>query len=474
MKRTGDEYFDSEEFQSILESFEQASDSGGSIFLDADDLADIADYYHYIGNHEAAEEAIGQALSMFPTATAPLIYKAREALEYEDVEGAEAYLEQMDDKESPDYHYMQAELLIAQDKIEDADLLLRDYFKTVPANEYNDYVMDVANIYLDYGVTDKAYEWSMRSSGNNSEDFKELMGNILLGLGNFEDSQRIFNELIDKNPYSTRYWNSLANAQYMNEDYGSSIDSSEYAIAIDPTDPESLVTKANSLLRLNNFEEALKYFERYAEVAGEDAFSELNKGICLLSTNRPEEALEHLKKAEELSNQESEYLAQIYQETAFTYSALHDVDKAIEALEKTSELPCNHADMEVLKGHILLENEKMEEATNAFKKALLKSDSSPEIMIRILVSLYDNHLVQAAYAIFKRFYKTIVDEDYQNGHAYMALCCWDLKKDQEFLDYLKLSCERNPQEARLVLGNLFPEKMKVEDYYNYMKEKLTS
>lgn len=474
MKRTGDEYFDSEEFQNILDSFEQASDSGGSIFLDADDLTDIADYYHYTGNHEAAEEAISQALTLFPNALAPLIFKAREALENEDVESAEAYLEQMDDKDSPDYNYMRAELLIAQDRIEEADLYLRNYFKTVPADEYNDFVMDIANIYLDYGVSDKAYEWSMRSSGNNSEDFKELMGHILFGLGNFEDSQRIFNELLDKNPYSTRYWNSLANAQYMNEDYGSSIDSSEYAIAIDPTDPESLVTKANSLLRLNNFDEALKYFERYAEVAGEDEFSELNKGICLLSTNRPEEALEHLKKAETLSNNESEYLTQIYQEMAFTYSALHNVEKAVESIDKTSELDCNHADMEVLKGHILLENGKVEEATNAFKNALQKSDNSPEIMIRIIVSLYDNHLVQPAYTIFKKFYKTVVDKDYIYGHAYMALCCWDLKKDKEFLDYLKLSCERNPQEARLVLGNLFPEGMKAEEYYNYMKEKLSS
>lgn len=474
MKRTGDEYFDSEEFQNILNSFEQASGSGGSIFLDADDLTDIADYYHYTGNHEAEEEAIGQALTLFPNATAPLIFKAREALENEDVESAEAYLEQMDDKESPDYYYMQAELLIAQNKIEEADLFLRQYFKTVPDDEHDDFVMDVANIYLDYGVSDKAYEWGLRSSGKNSEDIKELMGRILLGLGKFEDSQRIFNELIDKNPYSARYWNSLANAQYLNEDYGSSIDSSEYAIAIDPTDPESLVTKANSLLHLNNFEEALKYFERYAEVAGDDDFSELSKGICLLSSNKLEEALEHLKKAETLSSNESEYLTQIYQEMAFTYSALHDVDNAVASIDKTAELDCNHADMEVLKGHVLLENNKAEEATEAFRKALEETDNSPEIMIRIIVSLYDNHRIQTAYTMFKKFYKTVVDEDYPNGHAYMALCCWDLRKKEDFLNYLQLACERNPQEARLVLSSLFPEGMKVEEYYEYMKEKLSS
>ena len=54
----------------------------------------------------------------------------------------------------------------------------------------------------------------------------------------------------------------------------------------------------------------------------------------------------------------------------------------------------------------------------------------------------------------------------------MALCCHDLKRDNEFMSYLKKACQRNPQEARLVLAHLFPEDMKPEEYYMYMEKEL--
>jgi hypothetical protein len=49
----------------------------------------------------------------------------------------------------------------------------------------------------------------------------------------------------------------------------------------------------------------------------------------------------------------------------------------------------------------------------------------------------------------------------------MALCCNDLKKDDEFLYYLKKACECNPEEAKAVLGEFFPEDMAPKDYYDY-------
>ena len=54
----------------------------------------------------------------------------------------------------------------------------------------------------------------------------------------------------------------------------------------------------------------------------------------------------------------------------------------------------------------------------------------------------------------------------------MALCCWELHYDREFLTYLKEAVRRNPSEARMALGHLFPEGMPVEEYYAFMKGKL--
>ena len=59
--KTGDDYFDSEEFRELLAAYEESVSSGQPILMDADELTDIADYYHYIADDERADEAINQA-----------------------------------------------------------------------------------------------------------------------------------------------------------------------------------------------------------------------------------------------------------------------------------------------------------------------------------------------------------------------------------------------------------------------------
>ena len=469
--KTGDDYFDSEEFRELLRNYEESVSSGQPIFLDADELTDIADYYHYTGALEPADDAISQALALNPGATSPLVYRIREELGQENVEEAKELLDQITDKSDPDYFYMKAEILIAQNKVEEADRFLRDYLLNVPDDELGDFVLDVANIWLDYGVNDKAYEWMMRSPGNDSDDFKELMGHIMFGLGKFKDSQRIFNELLDHDPYSTRYWNALASAQFMNEDFGDSVTSSEFAIAIDPDDSEGILTKANALFRLNNFDEALKYYERYHQLMPPLDFTELQMALCYMYKNNVDEAIAHLEKARQLTSNDSPYQMQVYQELAFCFSAKGLLDKALECIDQTQDLDCDHSDMEVLRGHILLENQRIGEAANAFGHALAMSDYAPHVLLRIIVSLYDNKFISAAYTMLKKFFK-YVGSDCNDGYSYMALCCWDLKKNDEFLHYLQAAVERNPTEAHTVLQNIFPEGMDPKDYYEYIKNRI--
>ena len=195
---------------------------------------------------------------------------ARQALMDYDYELARHYSDCIDDHDDPDYHYLQAEILIAEGNIEEADNYLREYEKSVDLDEYRDFVKDCANLYIDYGESQKAYEWMMRSPGDDTDDFKELMAHILFCLGKLNDSERIFKELIDNNPYSSQYWKALAGIQLLNEDYGNAVTSSEYAIAINPTDAEGILTKANALLNLENFEEAEKDYQRYDEINPDD------------------------------------------------------------------------------------------------------------------------------------------------------------------------------------------------------------
>lgn len=465
-------YFESKGFRKILEQYEESVQEGHSIYMDADDLADIADYYQYNGRPEDANRAIDLALEYNPEAVGPLLYKAREALSLHDFDTAREYAEQILAVDQQEALYLQGEILINEGKVEEADDFFREQMREVMSDEQMDYVYDVANIFSDYNVYDKAFEWMTRSQGDDSDGFKELMARTLFGLGKYKDSERIFNELIDHDPYSIRYWNALASAQFMNEDYHGAITSSEYAIAIDPHDAESILSKANSLYSLGNYESALTYFERYSEVMPEDEFGFLHQGTCLINLGKYSEAQQVLEQAEYLAD-DSPYLPEICQELAFAYSEMHKPESALYYIDKTQDMDCDHVNMEIIRGHIHLANQNPKEAEEAFKEALRMSDNSPRTMLRIIVSLYDNRYIKTSYLLLKNFFRH-VEKDWNEGYSYMALCCMDMKKTDEFLSYLKIATNRNPKEAKTVLGCYFPEDMAPQDYYDYMSDKINT
>ncbi|MBQ7510591.1 MAG: tetratricopeptide repeat protein [Prevotella sp.] len=478
MKKTGDEYFDSEEFREMLDEYEKAVSAQEPVFMDAEELADIADYYQYTGHADKAEDAITLALSLSPGAIAPLTYRIHQALYEGDTRKAWQMYDQIIETDEPDYVYNRAEILIAEDKIEEADKYLREQFQQVPPDERQDFVMDVANIYADYGQPEKAMEWMNRALPEQSEDFKELMGRTLFGLGKYKDSERIFNELVDKEPFSTTYWNALASAQYMNEDYQNAIQSSEYAIAIDPKDPDGLLAKANGLYQLGNYEDALKYFERYLEQVPDDEWAMLYQGICLINMSQPQEAIDILMKAAHTAPDDSQVLSDIYQELAFAYSETGNAQEALRVLEKTSDMDCDHVQIEIVKGHVMLADDNLEKAEEYFQSAISISDDQCDTWLRIIVSFHDNNYVEAAYRLFKNYFALCRNikgpEGCTKGYAFMALCCYDLKRDKEFLKYLQIACRVNPQECRSVLSHLFPEGLAPEKYYTFIKEKLNS
>ena len=471
MKKTGDEYFDSEEFRELLAEYEDAVNMGMPVFMDADELSEIADYYQMMERFDEADEAINLALSLSPGAIAPLTYKIHEALWNGDTDEARKYLEQITETDEPDYVYDKAEILLAEERVEEADRYLRKEFKKVPPEEYQDYVIDVANIYADYNYPEMAMQWMARAKQEDSPEFKELLARTLFGLGKYKDSEKLWGELIDTDPYSKHYWTALANTQFMSEDYSGSVESSEYAIAIDPDDPEGLLSKANGLYRLGNFEEALDYFQRYSERVPDDEFGLMNQGTCLINLERIDESIVILHKAADMAPHDSPYLSDIFQELAFAYSEKNDEKKALEMLDMADEYDSDKVQTLVVRGHILLSAGKVKEAQHFFRQAVVMSDDPNQTLLRIIVSVYDNHYLDGAYNLFKKYFR-MVGDDYTHGYAYMALCCYDLKRFDEFLSYLKIACEHNPQECKTALGHIFPEDLQPEEYYTYIGNKM--
>ena len=467
-----DKFYESPEFKEKFQLYENAQASGTSVYLEPDDLTDIAEYYHILGNIDACKNTVEYAIKMFPGATMPLVFRSRVALLMEhDVALAEEYAEMIDDKADLEYLYLKAEIMIVDDRAEEAETFLRDAYEELEDDEDKaDFLIDVANLYADYELMEYAQQWLSLSEEYDSTDYKELQGRIAMGLGDYEESNRIYNELIDRNPYSFTYWNQLASSQLLHNEIMESIQSSEFALAINPDDEDATLNKANGLFNLGNFEEACKYYERFTKISPNSEVGEMFLGISLINLNRTEEGVEHLKKAESLADAFSEYLHDIYVELAYSLTALGKHEDAMEYIEKISQLDdCDPYETDVLKGNVHLQKGETTEAMKCFQHAVTASNGSPRVILRIGICIYDNGYYSLAYDVFHLLLDDASDE-WKDGWSYLALCCMLLSRKDEFVYAVRKACQQNPVEAKMVLGEIFPENLSPDDYVNYLKE----
>ena len=116
MSKKKNTYFDKPEFKNILAKYEGMVQNHTSIYFDAEDLVDIADYYISINNEERAEKAIDYSLILHPTDTDSLIYKIR-SLSYKGKKhDASQLMKLIEDPNEREVLFLKAELLLEENQ----------------------------------------------------------------------------------------------------------------------------------------------------------------------------------------------------------------------------------------------------------------------------------------------------------------------------------------------------------------------
>ena len=420
-----DNYYHTPQFRRALQEYENLRDKGFGSYLDAEELTDVAEYYQTQGKTKQALQALDMALKIFPGATSPTTLKARIILLMEqNPEKATEIVEQTADKSDVEYAYTKAEIMIVNRQVKAAHKYLQKRLNTFGGDE-EDFILDAASLFADYDEHDYAEKWLQRSTLTDDDDYKEIQARIMMSRGMFDESERIFNELIDRDPFSNTYWNQLASSQYMRNNIKDSITSSEYALAINPDDEEAILNKANGLFTLGNLDEARNYYERFLK-------KQPNNGAVL-------------------------------QEMAFLLSRLGKTEEAMTYIDKAEQAGIDKDLANVTRGYVLLESNKGEQAGEFFQKAIRQSHSAPKVIFHIGIAVYDLGYLNFAKKMLQVLFGHVGPE-WKDGYAYYARCCYELGDEVEFLDALKDAIRINPDEARQVLGDLYPEETDPKDY----------
>lgn len=383
-----EDYFESQEFLGKVAEYEQCLSEGLTPFIEPDLLTDIADYYNNSKHPEEAQKAIELALEMYPGSVMPLIFKAREAMQNNDLDKSEEYVSMIYDQDDPDVLYINSEIMILRGRIEDTGRYMLDNYHEMVGEEKDSYAMDCATIWYDNQYYDKAYAWMKKIESKEYPDAKELKGRILFGMQKYDESCDVFEELIDKDPFSQRIWQLLACAQYMSDKCDEALKSTGFALAIDPDYTDSLSLKAAILLKKDDYEQAAEYFLRYIKLEPEDMMTYADLATCYNNMEQYGMAREMAHKA--FQSHDPEVQLRACEELVLIETACGNMPLAKVWGRLSGKFTDDPAEPLVLEGHVLMCMKKPGEAMTLFKNAMACSSNPNAVKIRMIASLLDN------------------------------------------------------------------------------------
>ena len=515
-----DSYFQSDEFKDLLTSYERDLKAGRSIYMDAEDFADIADHYINADRCDLALEAVEKGLLIHPGEEVLWVVKSAAYIYQHEFDKAEKIIQKLDPS-NPDVQYQKAQLRYAKyEDIEGAEKIWREWM--AQENEENPSESQKREAYLH--IISSLVELCENELGTYFDD--ELVERWVREyiekfqpLGRYDEDiqladichendlaalmSEILSQVLEERPYLPHGWSHLALAQFVAKRYEQALESCAFALAIDDNDVETLLTKAHTLHAMKEHVEAKKVFKEYLDKGGEPIqiipYAEL-----LFENGENEKALAQLQKlrihvlermhqvTDDLEAAKKEYVDdRVSMETAFLcyqdsmngyeqvltdmcelYRRNEYYAEGIEVCQMLLKENPKSSNAYFMLGVNQLSQSKLKDATQNFSTAM-KCAIDP-IMTGIDVALsfvfedYDRFALEVLNMV-SELAKENDSPSVKRIPAAKAITYLKLGDTKLFLQNFKIACKTSPRLLTDLFGRCFPEGLPIDQWYDYAK-----
>jgi len=484
------DYFDSKEFKEILEKYEASEEQGTTCYFDAEDFVDIADYYLLGDRPDEAIVAIDMGLGIHPNDDELLSTKSGAYIFMHRFEDAKEILSQLTDNDT-NVIYQRAQLKYAIDNdVQGAEETFSDWLdseeeaaKFDSEEERNDRIRDAylhiitsfvelrGPEYDEELVKRWIEEYYARFAPLGSSEFDLILADMVRNEGFTDMTEKIYTSLLEYDPYINYGWIVLSAAQVMNGHFQEALESAEFGLAIEPDNPDAILSKAHAYYSLGDKEKALPYFEQFLAKI-DDSNQYLPYALCLATCGRTEDAIIYCEKAEEhvqLHREQTDYYVQANFELAETYMACSETKKALESIGHSLEVFPQDVDFLLLQATIYLASEDIEKCIGSFCDAV--TYAKDKIWVTCSIAL--------RFIFYKQFDISlqILDtaDTYGTDHpsyrmvsGYRALAYMHKSDVDNFMSYLEKACKECPDVLQNIFAGVFPDNVKPKDYYEYL------
>ncbi|RHJ87645.1 CDC27 family protein [Parabacteroides sp. AM08-6] len=250
-----------EEILRLLQRYLSSHKEGKDAYFDADEIDELLDSFEESEDYTYYEEVLALGLRLHPGNTDLQIRKCKFFIYEEEYESALALIETIAETENMDLDILRLEcycMLDAYDQaIEYTEKLIHDgcnYLESI--FEYISPILNDAEMYKE------AQDYITRGLKLFPKNLvlKDELCFVLEVEGYTKQAIEICNELIDKNPYSYDYWSTLGRLYSMNAEYEKAIEAFDFALTCDDSEDEIKILKAFCLYMNENYEKAIEVY----------------------------------------------------------------------------------------------------------------------------------------------------------------------------------------------------------------------
>ncbi len=461
-------YFEDPEFKETLAKYEGMVNNHTPAYFDADELTDIAEYYAAHERQEEAEQVIDFALRLHPNDTDVLIFRARTLAMKGDLDGAYQVADLIEDKNDIEARFLQADLLMEQDKMEEADMI----FQQMAAEEDNelDLLFDITMDYIEVNQAYYAAEWIKRINElydieklvKKSRKFRDMMSEFHLTFNEPEKAIPFLRITLDEDPYSIAHWVELGKCCIQAFKLPEAHEALDFALAIDDKHAEALTLKAFAYHQQNDMKKSIEYFQRVRDLDFGNPRPVLQLAYTYFDMQDYRMALNYMKTFMTMRGKTTTYEdAEHYSFLALCYAGVKDWDEGSRYLIDAEAMDRNNPLLK-LKGaqfYLMMGEEMLVEAFIRTALDLVAPDERSFYLLKSASLCFDYH----AFGLAKNYFETLVKEYPEEGKSayfFLMYCYFYLENPKGVLRYFA-RIQREMPDVYAEMGN--PEESLLND-----------
>lgn len=287
-----------EDYNLSISKYESMLKTNKVLFFDSEEFEDIVLHYLDMGKANLAKKALKLALEQHPKSTGLKLVQV-EMLVYDDkLDQAEKMLNDLFaiEPNNDEIYIQKANIYSKRDNHQKAVELL------TTALEYTDDYADVYNLlgmeYLFMDSLELAKENFIKCVEEDPEDQASLY-NVVYCYEFLDQNQQAIdylNKYIDLNPYSEIAWHQIGRLNYGLKNYQDAIRAFDFATIIDDEFMGAFMEKAKAHERLKQYEEAIENYNRTIELDDPTSYALLRIGKCYEKLGNKPLALKYYNK----------------------------------------------------------------------------------------------------------------------------------------------------------------------------------